>query len=91
MGFAAALICLTLCLLSLLLPPPEAFASSGLIAADVPDDDGTAIRLTWTGVSLEGDSLILSRAAYPDTVWSEVATVEAAGRGYTDQDLSRRV
>jgi hypothetical protein len=74
-----------------LLPPPEAFASSGLIAADVPDDDGTAIRLTWTGVSLEGDSLILSRAAYPDTVWSEVATVEAAGRGYTDQDLSRRV
>ncbi|MFC1799857.1 DUF6754 domain-containing protein, partial [Candidatus Eisenbacteria bacterium] len=39
----------------------------------------------------QGDSLILSRAAYPDTVWSEVATVDAAGAGYTDQGLSRKL
>jgi len=91
LGFAAALLCLSLSCFSFLLAPSEALASVGLMAADVPDDDGTALRLTWTGDFSEGDSLILSRAAYPDTVWSEVATVDAAVAGYTDRGLSRKL
>ncbi len=68
-----------------------ALASVVLETADRPDDDGTALRLMWRGDLAEGDSLVISRAAYPDTAFSPVATVDAMRAGYTDQGLSRKI
>jgi hypothetical protein len=68
-----------------------ALASVVLEIADRPDDDGTALRLMWRGDLAEGDSLVISRAAYPDTAFSPVATVDAMRAGYTDQGLSRKI
>jgi len=82
---------LPLVLLSLLLAASPGLATVILEAVDVPNDDGTALGLTWMGDLAEGDSLTISRAAYPDTAWSYVATVDAMREGYIDQGLSRKI
>jgi len=61
----------------------------GLVSVDdVPGDDGTALRVSWTGQLALADTLRIWRATYPDTAWQEVATVDPRQGGYTDTGLS---
>ncbi len=78
-------------LLSLLLAAFPACAEILLDVADVPDDDGSALRLSWSGDFSPGDSLHILRAAYPDTAWTRIRTVSAAEAGHTDEGLSRKL
>jgi hypothetical protein len=58
---------------------------------DFPDDDGTALVLTWPEGFTLSDSLTIYRSEHPDTAWSAVATVDAVSGSYTDSGLSRKV
>ena len=56
---------------------------------DLPNDDGTALKLSWTADALQADSLLISRTVPPDTVWSAVTTVAGRQGEYTDSGLKR--
>lgn len=66
-------------------------AAAALRVEDVPDDDGTALRISWTGDAALPDSLVISRSTPPDTSWLDVATVEGKQGEYTDAGLRRGV
>ena len=59
-------------------------------AHDFPDDDGSALNLSWTGTFTPGEVVTIYRSSYPDTSWSQVAEADAAAGGFTDTGLSRR-
>jgi hypothetical protein len=61
----------------------------GVGVRDVPNDDGTALTVMWDGDFVPGDRVSISRALYPDTSFTALATVEAASLEYTDSGLSR--
>ena len=65
------------------------FAASALVAADVPDDDGTALEVSWTGEAALAETLLISRRALPDSGWAEVAAVAGSQGSYTDAGLDR--
>jgi hypothetical protein len=70
---------------------------SGLAAADVPDDQGGALDLTWTLSAEDGagvDDVVeyrVMRAASGDTAYSLVATVSAGTQAYTDETVDNAV
>jgi hypothetical protein len=70
---------------------PVASRALGIVAEDAPDDDGTALRLAWTGDFIPGEMLVLHRSVYPDTAWSEIAAVDAREGEYFDTGLSRHL
>jgi hypothetical protein len=56
---------------------------------DLPDDDGTALRLTWTHWMEHPDTMKIYRSPYPDTSWCLVEVLETDVGEYTDAGLSR--
>lgn len=68
---------------------PSVCLALNLQVRDVPDDAGTALRLTWMHIMYQADTIRIYRSAYPDTSWSLVAVLETAEREYTDGGLSR--
>ncbi|MFZ1947644.1 MAG: DUF6754 domain-containing protein [bacterium] len=64
-------------------------AAGALRIEDVADDDGTALRLVWSGEAVSADTLVILRGAPPDTSWQQVAVVPAAIGEYTDSGLRR--
>ena len=68
---------------------PQCFGLGRLEVADVPDDDGSALTISWTGEFLPGQAVTISRATLPDTAWTDVAAVDAEAGQYTDNGLSR--
>jgi hypothetical protein len=69
---------------------PTAAAPPGLSVSDVPDDDGTQLLITWQGDFTPGQRVVVSRAAYPDTAFEEVADVSASDGRLVDVGLSRK-
>jgi hypothetical protein len=67
-----------------------AVASLELDVSDVPNDDGTALMLSWEGDSRAGEQVSISRAAYPDTAFSSVISLDASVGRYLDSGLDRR-
>jgi hypothetical protein len=59
-------------------------------AADVRDDDGTALHVVWYGVFGPGETVSVSRAAYPDTLFTPVAEIDASAGEFIDSGLSRK-
>lgn len=56
---------------------------------DFPDDDGSALNLSWTGSFATGEVITVYRSSYPDTSWSKIAEADAAAGTFTDRGLSR--
>jgi hypothetical protein len=56
---------------------------------DAPDDDGSALSLSWTGTFAPGEVLRIHRSAFPYTSWSEIGLVDAGVGEFTDSGLSR--
>lgn len=65
------------------------FASGTMTVTDVPDDDGTALELSWSGEAALADTLVISRSVPPDTCWTEVAAVSGSQGRHTDAGLRR--
>jgi hypothetical protein len=57
---------------------------------DVPDDDGSALVVSWDGDFPEGSQVSIERAVYPDTSFTPVRQVDASAGEFTDTGLSRR-
>jgi hypothetical protein len=76
-------------LVLLALLPGVAGADPVVSVADVPNDDGTALAISWESAFGQGDSVTISRAVYPDTLYTAVAEVDAAAGRHVDSDLSR--
>lgn len=72
-----------------ILAAPSVYAQR-LTVQDVPNDDGSALILSWEGDFREGSRISISRAAYPDTVLRPVREVDASVGEFTDSGLSRR-
>ena len=64
--------------------------AQGLTVQDVPNDDGSAITLSWEGDFPEGGRISISRAVYPDTAFNLVRDLDSGAREFTDSGLSRR-
>ncbi len=77
-------------LAAFLLCPHPATGLPGLSVRDVPNDDGTALTVSWDGDFPGGRQISISRAVYPDTVFTELTTLDAAAGEYTDSGLSRK-
>jgi hypothetical protein len=56
---------------------------------DFPDDDGSALNLSWTGTFAPGEVVTVYRSSYPDTSWSKIGEADAAAGTFTDTGLSR--
>jgi hypothetical protein len=69
--------------------PSAGMCAQEIRVADVPNDDGTALKVLWSGDALLADSLVISRLAPPDTAWQAVATVPGPTGEYTDSGLKR--
>ena len=69
--------------------PSAARCAAELKVQDVPDDEGTALRISWTGDALLADSLVISRSAPPDSTWLAIARVPGRQAEYTDSGLRR--
>lgn len=65
------------------------WAAAPLRVEDVPDDDGTALRMSWTGDAALAESLVILRSTPPDSTWLEVAALEGKQGEYTDGGLRR--
>jgi hypothetical protein len=65
-------------------------AASVMTVSDVPDDDGTALIISWEGEFDAGERVVISRAVYPDTVFSTVAEPKASTGREVDSGLSRK-
>ncbi len=65
-------------------------SAQGLSVRDVPDDDGTALTISWDGDFASGERISISRTAYPDTAFTSLTTLDAAAGEYTDSGLSRK-
>ncbi len=78
-------------LVFLLLYTSEVAGYSGIIfqAEDLPDDDGTAIVLTWEGRISPEDSVIILRSIGEGGEWSVIDTVEARLGEYIDRGVRR--
>ena len=74
-----------------LTPCAAAQVARTLDAADVADDGGTAIRLTWPAGASEEDSIDVFRREHPGTGWSPVITAGGTSTGFTDGGLSRKL
>ena len=70
-------------------PQAVCLAGDSVQARDVPDDDGTALAISWTGQFSQPGTLKLARATYPNQVWREVTEVDGAAVEYIDGGLSR--
>lgn len=57
--------------------------------SDVPDDDGTALAVTWRADLAPGEDLRIDRSPYPDTSWSAIRVVETGSGELIDTGLSR--
>jgi hypothetical protein len=57
--------------------------------SDVPNDAGTGLEVIWESAFAPGKIVTVSRATYPDTLYTVVAEGEAYQGSYTDQNLSR--
>lgn len=73
--------------LLLSLPCRPAWGAVG--ATDVPDDDGTALEVSWTGEAALAETLVISRSSPPDSAWVVVATVAGAEGAHLDSGLRR--
>lgn len=60
-----------------------------LEVADVPNDDGTALKISWAVEAALADSLVIFRSTPPDTAWLAVAAAEGSRGEYTDSGLRR--
>jgi hypothetical protein len=70
-------------------PSAAAPSAGALRVEDVPDDDGTALRLVWSGDAVPADTLAILRGTPPDTSWQRIAAVAAGTGEYTDSGLKR--
>jgi hypothetical protein len=68
---------------------PAATSGLDLQVADVPDDDGSGLRLIWNPDTAEGDTLRIYRFTAGDTSWQEVGVVPSSRGEYLDTGLSR--
>ncbi len=70
------------------------FASWGLTSAadirvaDLPDDNGTALKLTWDLSNIDS-TLTLFRSSLPETNWTPVGEFDEPRGSYVDRGLSR--
>jgi hypothetical protein len=81
------LLWLQICVLAVF--PILCLAASTVTVKDLPNDDGTSLRISWTGELAGAGMLKVSRATYPDSVWRQITTVDAGQGEYIDAGLSR--
>jgi hypothetical protein len=80
---------LAILLVSCVTPSFAIRAADALRVEDVPDDDGSALRLVWSVGAASSDTLAILRGAPGDTSWRQVAAVPAGTGEYTDSGLRR--
>ena len=66
---------------------PQALA--GVSIADVPDDGGEALRISWQGEFPDTVDVLIERLAEGETEWTRVETVRASAGMYVDSGLER--
>jgi hypothetical protein len=86
----AHLLGLLILLVALVLLARVPVRAQGLSVRDVPNDDGTALTVSWDGDLPEGREISISRAVFPDTAFTALAVLDAAAGEYTDSGLSRK-
>jgi hypothetical protein len=64
-------------------------ASGAVRVADVPNDDGTALEVSWTGEVALADTLVISRSTPPDSAWAVISTVQGSQGSIVDSGLRR--
>jgi hypothetical protein len=64
-------------------------AQSAVVVRDVPDDDGTALEVSWSGEAALAETLVISRSSPPDSGWAEIATVAGSQGTHVDAGLRR--
>jgi hypothetical protein len=89
-GILVSLLC-ALLFAAALSPCAAAEAPQMLDAADIPNDDGTAIRLNWQAGASEEDSIDVFRREDSGTGWSLIKTLGGKSTGHTDGGLSRKL
>jgi hypothetical protein len=80
---------LFLVVVAVLCIPSLCFGVLHMQIRDVPDDSGTALRLTWRPGVTHPDTMKIYRSPYADTCWTLVAVLETDVGEYTDTGLSR--
>ena len=76
-------------MVALVLPAHVPAGAQGLSVRDVPNDDGTALTVSWDENFAAGRQISISRAVYPDTAFAALSVLDAAAGEYTDSGLSR--
>jgi hypothetical protein len=71
--------------------PAGCFGAGPLTVEDAPDDDGTALRISWQGDAALAETLVISRSSPPDTAWSQVTTLAGSQGEYTDAGIKRGI
>ena len=66
-----------------------ASAAAGISVADVPNDGGQALRISWDAGDVGGGDVLIRRLAAGESQWTEVASVGASAGEYVDSGLDR--